>query len=264
MTGFDRILLDAPCSGIGVIARDQAIKGSKSYQEIIKMSHLQKELLIAAIDCVDANSKTGGYIVYSTCSISVEENEWVVNYALENRFVKLVETGFEIGEPGLKQFKDKRFHPTLILTKRVYPHVHNMDGFYVAKFKKYANGPKSGSVVAENVTETITIAGGDKKKSKKNKKAKKSETEDESKVEEDQEMEPVAEKAPKEKSSGEKKEKKRDVKLKAKQEEKKQEVVQRKKGSLKLLEQELLGGGEIQPVAEAAAAEEDEDKDKKS
>lgn len=107
MTGFDRILLDAPCSGIGVIARDQAIKGSKSYQEIVKMSHLQKELLIAAIDCVDANSKTGGYIVYSTCSISVEENEWVVDYALQHRFVKLVETGFEIGEPGMKQFKEK-------------------------------------------------------------------------------------------------------------------------------------------------------------
>ncbi len=82
------------------------------------------------------------YSRYSTCSISVEENEWVVDYALKTRYVKLVDSGVEVGEPGMTKYKDKRFHPSLNLAKRIYPHTHNMDGFFVAKLKKYANGER--------------------------------------------------------------------------------------------------------------------------
>jgi ribosomal RNA methyltransferase Nop2 len=95
---FDRILLDAPCSGLGVISRDPSVKVQRTITDVKKTAHLQKELLLAAIDVLNHKSKTGGVMVYSTCSISVAENEEVVNYALEKRDIKIVDTELDFGK----------------------------------------------------------------------------------------------------------------------------------------------------------------------
>ncbi|KAG5298678.1 nucleolar protein NOP2 [Histoplasma ohiense] len=166
--GFDRVLLDAPCSGTGVISKDPSIKTSKSERDFLALPHMQKQLLLAAIDSTNHLSKTGGYIVYSTCSVTVEENEAVVQYALRNRpNVKIVDTGLgNFGTPGFKSYMGKKFDDKMSLSRRYFPHRENVDGFYVCKLKKTGPSPssnksagksnlKSSSLVIDDMDEVV-------------------------------------------------------------------------------------------------------------
>ena len=164
--GFDRVLLDAPCSGTGVIGKDPSVKTSKNERDFLSLPHMQKQLLLAAIDSTDHNSKTGGYIVYSTCSVTVEENEGVIQYVLRKRpNVKIVDTGLgSFGSEGFKSYMNKKFDEKMSLTRRYFPHRENVDGFFVCKLKKTGPTPKtSGQTDSSAVSEPQqSVVSGDK------------------------------------------------------------------------------------------------------
>lgn len=147
--GFDRILLDAPCSGTGVIGKDPSVKTSKNERDFQLLPHMQKQLLLAAIDSVDHNSKTGGYVVYSTCSVTVEENEQVVQYVLRKRpNVRIVETGIQegFGTEAFRSFEGKKFDENMNKARRWYPHKENVDGFFVCKLRKLGPMPTGAKI----------------------------------------------------------------------------------------------------------------------
>ncbi|KAF5976160.1 nucleolar 2 [Fusarium coicis] len=153
MGGFDRVLLDAPCSGTGVIAKDPSVKTNKTERDFMQLPHIQKQLVLAAIDSVNHSSKTGGYIVYSTCSVTVEENEQVVQYALSRRpNVRLVDAGLAFGKEGFTSYMGKKFDPSMRHTRRYYPHTYNVDGFFVAKFHKIGPTPANASNARDRST----------------------------------------------------------------------------------------------------------------
>jgi ribosomal RNA methyltransferase Nop2 len=106
----------------------------QSERDFQLLAHLQKQLLLCALDSVSPNSETGGYVVYSTCSITVDEDESVVDYALRKRpNVRLVPTGLEFGVEGFRSFEGKNFHPSLNLTRRVSRHVSALRGPWALK-----------------------------------------------------------------------------------------------------------------------------------
>lgn len=130
---LDRVLLDAPCSGTGVISKDSSIKTSKSRGEIKSIVKLQKKLIHHAFDMLKVN----GIMVYSTCSILVDENENVVDYLLSHRKnARVAELDVAVGKDGFTNFRSENFNGSLNRAKRLYPHVHNMDGFFYCKIRK--------------------------------------------------------------------------------------------------------------------------------
>ncbi|HXV46391.1 MAG TPA: RsmB/NOP family class I SAM-dependent RNA methyltransferase [Nitrososphaera sp.] len=127
---FDRVLLDAPCSCEGVIARDATRKTSHTPEDVDYCSGRQDRLIEAAARTV----RPGGILVYSTCSFAPEENEMVVDRLLQ-KFSNMTVEPIEHGSSGLTKFGDTTFDPQLRNARRLYPHIHDTTGFFIARLR---------------------------------------------------------------------------------------------------------------------------------
>lgn len=128
---FDRILLDAPCTGLGVVSKDASIKANRTFEDIHKLSHLQKELLNHAFDLLAKHPSSPRLVCYSTCSVTLSENEAVIDYILHKRNVEVVDLPFSFGKPGITRFNGMSYHPSIQKARRFYPHIHNTHGFFI-------------------------------------------------------------------------------------------------------------------------------------
>lgn len=126
---FDRVLLDAPCSCEGIIAKHAARKTSRQPKDIEYCSSRQKILIEAGIKAV----RPGGILVYCTCSFAPEENESIISYVLDKFPVKVEPAGY--GTEGLQNFGDFQFRQEIKNTRRLYPHIHDTLGFYIARLR---------------------------------------------------------------------------------------------------------------------------------
>jgi NOL1/NOP2/sun family putative RNA methylase len=136
---FQRTLVDVPCSMEGRIhCPDPESYEEWSLKKIKELSIRQKHLLRSAISA----TQPGGVIVYSTCTLAPEENEEVVNWAIEKEKGAVELETIEIpelsGKPGITQWGNDTYDTSLSKTLRILPST-TMEGFYVAKLRKKAS-----------------------------------------------------------------------------------------------------------------------------
>ncbi|MEM3500303.1 MAG: RsmB/NOP family class I SAM-dependent RNA methyltransferase [Candidatus Woesearchaeota archaeon] len=127
---FDRILLDAPCSGNYLSEPNWFVK--RNIAGILKNSEMQKRLIEKAFKLL----KRGGTIVYSTCSLEPEEDEEIVDYAIRVLGMQAEQTGLEIGVQAVLEFNGREYEKSVSLARRLWPHLTGTQGFFIAKLKK--------------------------------------------------------------------------------------------------------------------------------
>jgi 16S rRNA (cytosine967-C5)-methyltransferase len=117
---FDAILVDAPCSGLGVIRRKPDLKYAKTEEDLGNLQHIQLAILDAAVPLLKEN----GVLVYSTCTVDKEENEGTVKAFL---------TAHPEFEPVPLEQISMKPEQTMI---QVFPDDFGGDGFFISKFRK--------------------------------------------------------------------------------------------------------------------------------
>ena len=140
---FDRVLLDPACSGLGTLHKSPEVLNWWTPRHCERMATGQKSMIASAIKAL----KPGGILCYSTCTLTPEENEEVIDYALREFPIEL-ESIFVSGlklRPGLTKYNGRVYNPTLEKACRVYPTENDTEGFFITRVRKTGSMKLSGS-----------------------------------------------------------------------------------------------------------------------
>lgn len=125
---FDKILLDAPCTGTGTVFKNPEA-AEKTSEDVANCTGAQSALLEAAYGVL----LEAGTLVYTTCSFLPEENEFMVQHAIE---LGLKLENVPYGEEAFTSCYGKKLSEEMRKAKRFYPHIHGTQGFFIAKLRK--------------------------------------------------------------------------------------------------------------------------------
>ncbi|MFQ3284862.1 MAG: NOL1/NOP2/sun family putative RNA methylase [Natronomonas sp.] len=129
---FDRTLVDVPCSCEGTIRKNPDALDNWSLDHVEGIAGVQKGVLERSIEI----TRPGGTVVYSTCTFAPEENEAILQHALENHDCRLLEYELPLEYvPGLTEWNGESFDDSMRRAKRIYPHHNDTGGFFCAKLE---------------------------------------------------------------------------------------------------------------------------------
>lgn len=134
---FDKILLDAPCSGTGTISKSPGTLLMWNPKMVKRIVSIQKRLIETAFDVL----KPGGVMVYSTCSNEPEEDEGIIDYLIKNKEnAEILDIELEINRsPCITNFNGKKYDKQVEKCVRIWPQDNHTEGFFIAKIRKKDN-----------------------------------------------------------------------------------------------------------------------------
>jgi 16S rRNA (cytosine967-C5)-methyltransferase len=123
---IDRVLVDAPCTGLGTLRRNPDLKMRQTPEGLVELNAKQRSILAAAAALV----KPGGRLVYGTCSLLTEENEDIVNsFLAEHPDFKVIPAKDVLERQGIKVPGSGDY-------LKLFPHLHDTDGFFAAVMER--------------------------------------------------------------------------------------------------------------------------------
>ncbi|MCB9358762.1 RsmB/NOP family class I SAM-dependent RNA methyltransferase [Candidatus Woesearchaeota archaeon] len=130
---FDKILVDAPCSGTGTVNKSPGTLKMWNPAMIKRLAIVQRNLIKTAYDIL----KPGGIMVYSTCSNEPEEDEGVIDWLLKGTDAKLLDIDLDIKRSDpIVEFEDEKYNPEVRKCLRIWPQDNHTEGFFVTKILK--------------------------------------------------------------------------------------------------------------------------------